>query len=93
MGWDGEAGGSSSVASAQGHNAYGRHSATPLLTARHPGGARVLVSLVVLTADPSVYGDPDVLLRGTTASRTPGGGVRVVFPDGTAEDVQAGACG
>jgi hypothetical protein len=88
LGWQDEgASCRTSVASARGHNAYGHHSATPLLTARHPGGTRILASLVVLTADPSVYGDLDALRTGTKAIATPGGSVRVVFPDGTTEEV------
>ncbi|MFE8961490.1 T-complex 10 C-terminal domain-containing protein [Streptomyces iakyrus] len=45
------------VAHAVGANAYGHHSATPYLTLpAHPGGTHVLVTLVVLSADPEVNG-------------------------------------
>ncbi|MCL2550940.1 MAG: DUF2264 domain-containing protein [Actinomycetia bacterium] len=89
LGWDGDGGDCrSSVASARGHNAYGHHSATPVLTARHRGGTRILASLVVLSADPSVYGDAQALRTGTSATVTAEGSVRIVFPDGTAEQVR-----
>ncbi|MFD5839022.1 DUF2264 domain-containing protein [Streptomyces collinus] len=46
------------VAHAAGANAYGHHSATPYLTLpAHPGGTHLLVTLVVLSADPEVNGD------------------------------------
>ncbi|AMW15185.1 hypothetical protein A4E84_04735 [Streptomyces qaidamensis] len=46
------------VAQAAGANAYGHHSATPHLTLpAHPGGTHLLVTLVVLSADPKVNGD------------------------------------
>ncbi|MCQ9177983.1 DUF2264 domain-containing protein [Streptomyces sp. IBSBF 2953] len=88
LGWNAEAPCQSSVASAHGSNAYGHHSATPLLTARHPGGAQLLATLVVLTADPSVHGYPDALRSGTTATVTAKGDVQVLFPDGTAEEIR-----
>ncbi|UWE11144.1 DUF2264 domain-containing protein [Actinacidiphila bryophytorum] len=94
LGWgDAEDGAAcrTSVAPARGHNAYGHHSATPLLTARHRGGTRLLASLVVLTADPSVAQDLGTLRTGTSATLTPEGTVRVVFPDGTAEEVRVAA--
>jgi hypothetical protein len=81
----------SSVASARGHNAYGHHSATPLLTARHPGGTRVLATLVVLTSDPSLHGDMTALRTGTTARLEPDGSVQVVFPDKTSEKIRVTA--
>ncbi|MFE9115668.1 DUF2264 domain-containing protein [Streptomyces collinus] len=49
------------VAHAAGANAYGHHSATPYLTLpAHPGGTHLLVTLVVLSADPEVNGDLNV---------------------------------
>ncbi len=45
------------VAHAAGANACGHHSATPYLTLpAHPGGTHLLVTLVVLSADPEVNG-------------------------------------
>jgi hypothetical protein len=94
LGWEeGEDGAAcrTSVASARGHNEYGHHSGTPLLTARHRGGTRLLASLVVLTADPSVAQDLGTLRTGTSATLTPEGTVRVVFPDGTTDEVRVTA--
>ncbi|MEU6553372.1 DUF2264 domain-containing protein [Streptomyces sp. NPDC046915] len=70
-----------------GHNAYGRYSATPLLTAEHPGGTLLLATLVVLTADPSVSSDPEALRDGTRAHEMPDGTAQVHFPDGTVHTV------
>ncbi|MFE8993548.1 DUF2264 domain-containing protein [Streptomyces collinus] len=54
-GWQGAR---AAVAHAAGANAYGHHSATPYLTLpAHPGGTHLLVTLVVLSADPEVNGD------------------------------------
>ncbi|MCX3292507.1 DUF2264 domain-containing protein [Streptomyces sp. NEAU-H22] len=76
------------VVHARGHNAYGDHSATPVLTLPpHPGGTRLLVTLVVLTADPSLYGDSRALRTGTRARQVPDGSVEIRFPDGTVEQV------
>ncbi|WP_123978835.1 hypothetical protein [Streptomyces sp. Ag109_O5-1] len=68
---------------ARGHNAFGEHSATPLVTVPHPGGTLLLATLVVLTADPAVHGDPYALRTGTRATPTAGGGAEICFPDGT----------
>jgi hypothetical protein len=76
------------VAHARGHNACGEHSATPLLTlARHPGGTRLLVTLVVLTAGPEIHGDLRAACAGARARLLPDGSVRVRFPDGTVDRV------
>ncbi|MFD7770448.1 DUF2264 domain-containing protein [Streptomyces sp. NPDC059787] len=76
-----------SVVHAVGHNAYGRHSATPVLTLpAHPGGALVLATLVVLTADPAVPWDQHVLrAAGVRAVLSSEGSVRICFPDGAVE--------
>ncbi|MEV0221775.1 DUF2264 domain-containing protein [Streptomyces sp. NPDC050704] len=77
------------VTHAHGHNAYGDHSATPLLTLdRYPGGTRLLVTLVVLTADPDVYGDLHTLRTDAWATPTPDGAVEIRFPDGLVERVR-----
>ncbi|MFF8971919.1 DUF2264 domain-containing protein [Streptomyces sp. NPDC014995] len=75
------------VEHAREHNAYGDHSATPVLTARHPGGTLLLATLTVLTADPSVHRDRQALLTGTRATVTADGHVEIVFPDGTTDRV------
>ncbi|MFE2068434.1 DUF2264 domain-containing protein [Streptomyces sp. NPDC059467] len=79
----GPADSTSAVDRAQGRNAFGEHSATPLVTVPHPGGTLLLATLVVLTADPAVHGDPYALRTGTRATPTAGGGVEICFPDGT----------
>jgi hypothetical protein len=80
----------STVAHTRGHNAYGHYSATPLLTSPHPGGTRLLATLVVLTADPSVYSDPHALRTGAHAAVTAEGTVEIRFPDGMSEQVPLG---
>ncbi|GAA2111296.1 DUF2264 domain-containing protein [Streptomyces synnematoformans] len=78
------------VVHARGHNAYGEHSATPVLTLPpHPGGTRLLVTLVVLTADPRLCRDTRALRTGTRARQAPDGTVEIRFPDGTVEQVRA----
>ncbi|MFF3847749.1 DUF2264 domain-containing protein [Streptomyces sp. NPDC002328] len=77
------------VAHARDHNAYGLHSATPLLTSPHPGGTHLLATLVVLTADPAVHGNLHALRAGTRAVLTPEGAVEITFPDGTTGRVPA----
>lgn len=86
LGWD-EA--DAAVARTRGHNAYGDHSAVPVLTASHPGGTRLLVTLVVLTADPLVSGDTHALRTGAQTRLTGDGDLEVRFPDGTTERVAA----
>lgn len=81
FGWDD---GTAEVARARGHNAYGDHSAVPVLTAPHPGGARLLATLVVLTADPLVAAD---VRTGAGAVLVSDGTLEVRFPDGTPETV------
>ncbi|MHA5047762.1 DUF2264 domain-containing protein [Streptomyces sp. SD15] len=77
-GWDGARPGA--VAHARDANAYGEHSATPhLLLPVHPGGVHLLVTLVVLGADPEI--------AGAGARVTAEGGVVVRFPDGTEQEV------
>ncbi|MFK4265746.1 DUF2264 domain-containing protein [Streptomyces milbemycinicus] len=93
LGWESEDGPPrGTVARARDHNAYGRHSATPLLTLdRHPGGTWLLVTLVLLTADPAVYRDIDAVRSGARAGVTPDGSVEIRFPDGVVERVRADA--
>ncbi|WP_244204432.1 T-complex 10 C-terminal domain-containing protein, partial [Streptomyces africanus] len=72
------------VVAAVGSNAYGHHSATPFLTLRsHPGGTRLMVTLVVLTADPVVNASAE----GAGARVEADGSVEIRFPDGTREFV------
>ncbi|MEV0635517.1 DUF2264 domain-containing protein [Streptomyces sp. NPDC050619] len=73
------------VAKALDTNAVGHHSATPYLELGD--GVPLLVTLVVLSADPAVYGDPHTLRTGTTASADADGTVTIRFPDGTLERV------
>ncbi|MFI0732957.1 DUF2264 domain-containing protein [Streptomyces sp. NPDC021225] len=89
LGWaDGPEPPSGEVARARGHNAYGHHSATPLLTLdRHPGATRLLVTLVVLTADPAVCRDLHAARSRARAQLMPDGTVEVRFPDGVVERV------
>ncbi|CAM5368433.1 hypothetical protein SPURM210S_08447 [Streptomyces purpurascens] len=69
---------------AVGSNAYGHHSATPLLTLpSHPGGTHLLVTLVVLSADPAVH----ALVEGARVRAGADGAVEIRFPDGTRESV------
>ncbi|MGX1564869.1 DUF2264 domain-containing protein [Streptomyces sp. NPDC055506] len=78
-GWSDDTG---TVVAAEGRNAYGHHSATPRLTLpSHPGGTRLLVTLVVLAIDPRV---PVIGARAWAAA---GGSVEIRFPDGTRESV------
>ncbi|TPQ16750.1 DUF2264 domain-containing protein [Streptomyces sporangiiformans] len=80
------------VVHARDRNAYGRYSTTPVLTLpQHVGGTRLLVTLVVLTADPAVYRDLDALRSGTRARVAADGSVRIRFPDGALEQVAAQA--
>ncbi|NGO15662.1 hypothetical protein G5C60_50860, partial [Streptomyces sp. HC44] len=80
------------VAHATGANAYGEYSATPYLRLpAHPGRAQLLVTLVVLSADPERPCDPQALRAEANARVTPGGGVLIRFPDGAEEEVPAAA--
>ncbi|WP_329055291.1 DUF2264 domain-containing protein [Streptomyces violaceus] len=80
-GWSDDEG---TVVAAVGANAYGHHSATPLLTLpSHPGGTHLLVTLVVLSADPEVH----AVVEGTRVRAGADGGVEIRFPDGTRESV------
>ncbi|GAA3836632.1 DUF2264 domain-containing protein [Streptomyces phyllanthi] len=82
-GWDTEAEGT--VSQAQEANAYGTYSATPsLLLPVHPGGVHVLVTLVVLGADPEGA-------RRASARVTAEGAVLIRFPDGAEEEVPQAA--
>ncbi|MFE5243246.1 MULTISPECIES: DUF2264 domain-containing protein [unclassified Streptomyces] len=64
-------------------NAVGRHSATPLLRLpHHPGGTRLLATLVVLTSDPRIRDDLPRPGRLAHASPAPDGTIGIVFPDG-----------
>jgi hypothetical protein len=76
------------VAHAVGTNACGHHSATPYLTLpAHSGGTRLLVTLVVLSADPETNGDPYALRSGPRVRVAATGEVEIRFPDGTRERV------
>jgi hypothetical protein len=84
VGLHGWSDGEGTVVAAAGSNAYGRHSATPLLTLpSHPGGTRLLVTLVVLSADPVVH----ALVERTRVQAGVDGTVEIRFPDGTRESV------
>ncbi|GAA4812638.1 DUF2264 domain-containing protein [Streptomyces ziwulingensis] len=86
-GWTGPSGHRGDVVRAEGHNAYGHHSATPVLLAHHPGGERLLATLVILTADPELCTDLPSL-RGEAGVRTgDDGAVEIRFPDGATERV------
>ncbi|MBV7695158.1 DUF2264 domain-containing protein [Streptomyces sp. TRM70350] len=71
------------VAHAVGTNAVGHHSATPCL--QRDAGARLLVTLVVLSADPDL--DPVTVTSGTRATVDADGTVEIRFPDGTRERI------
>ncbi|MFI5552424.1 DUF2264 domain-containing protein [Streptomyces sp. NPDC051738] len=78
-GWGGTEG---TVVHAVGTNAVGRHSATPVLELAELAEATgLLVTLVVLTADPAVP------LTGASATVADDGTVDIRFPDGTLERV------
>lgn len=73
--------GPGTVARAVGTNAYGHHSATPVLEG--PGGSGpVLVTLVMLS------GDPHTPHTGASATLDSDGQVDIRFPDGTREQVR-----
>jgi hypothetical protein len=74
------------VAHAVGTNACGHHSATPYLTLpAHPGGTHLLVTLVVLSADPETNGGPYARRSGPRVRVAATGEVEIRFPDGTRE--------
>lgn len=73
-GWSGPG----AVVRARDANAYGRHSATPVLEGN---AAPLLVTLVILS------GDPHVSYTGASAAVDIDGTVDVRFPDGTREHV------
>jgi hypothetical protein len=80
-GWSDDEG---TVVAAAGGNAYGHHSATPILTLpSHPGGTRLMVTLVVLSADPVVHASAE----GARVRVTADGSVEIRFPDGRRESV------
>ncbi|MFG2806407.1 T-complex 10 C-terminal domain-containing protein [Streptomyces massasporeus] len=84
-GWQGAV---AAVAHAVGTNACGHHSATPYLTLpAHPGGTHLLVTLVVLSADPDMNDDPHARGSGTRVRVAVAGEVEIRFPDGTRERV------
>ncbi|MEE1765722.1 DUF2264 domain-containing protein [Streptomyces sp. SP18BB07] len=78
--------GTGTVVGAAGTNAYGHHSATPVLEGRTAPGGResLLVTLVLLS------GDPDTPHTGASASVGADGDVDIRFPDGTRESVTRG---
>ncbi|MFD6276333.1 DUF2264 domain-containing protein [Streptomyces sp. NPDC060209] len=79
------------VEQASDRNAVGYFSATPLLRLpHHPGGTRLLATLVVLTSDPQVHKDVPGLRRLARVSPTAHGMIEVRFPDGTSICVQGG---
>ncbi|MEU0568788.1 DUF2264 domain-containing protein, partial [Nonomuraea sp. NPDC005983] len=68
----------SGVATAEGANAYGRHSATPYVLAdAHPGGTAVYVSVVQLTGTGEEPPAPDVRVEGDQVALTLPGGDQV----------------
>jgi hypothetical protein len=80
------------VAQARGVNAYGMYSATPCLRLpAHPGRSHLLVTLVVLSADPARPCDPEALRTRAGAWVTPEGAVVIRFPDGLKEEVPGAA--
>lgn len=80
------------VAQVRGANACGEYSATPCLRLTgHPGRPHLLVTLVVLSADPARPCDPETLRARAGTRVTAAGAVVVRFPDGTEEEVLAGA--
>ncbi|WP_051744447.1 DUF2264 domain-containing protein [Streptomyces yerevanensis] len=88
-GWEAAEG---AVAHARGANAYGEYSATPCLRLPvHPGRSHLLVSLVVLSADPERPCEPRELRAQAEARVTPEGRVLIRFPDGTQEEVPQAA--
>ncbi|WP_414497850.1 T-complex 10 C-terminal domain-containing protein [Streptomyces sp. CRN 30] len=88
LGWTAPgADGRGDVVRARGPNAYGHHSATPVLLARHPGGTLLLATLLVLSADPSGCADIHALRSGTGVRTAEDGTVEIRFPDGTTERV------
>lgn len=90
LGWtDPAVGTRGDVVRAEDHNAYGHHSATPVLTARHPGGTLLLATLVVLSADPAVCADTGAPGSGAGVRAAEDGAVEVRFPDGAVERVAA----
>ncbi|MFH9619016.1 hypothetical protein [Streptomyces pratensis] len=92
LGWD-EDGQSpvGEVAQACDRNAVGYYSATPLLRlARHPGGTRLLATLVVLTSDPQVHEDVPGLRGHVRVFPASDGTIEVLFPDGTSACVPGG---
>lgn len=88
VGLHGWRGAGAAVAHATGTNACGHHSATPYLTLpAHPGGTHLLVTLVVLSADPDVNGDPHARGSGARVRVAVSGEVGIRFPEGTRERV------
>ncbi|MFI5794931.1 DUF2264 domain-containing protein [Streptomyces sp. NPDC051677] len=85
LGWDDA---TAEVARARGHNAYGEHSAVPVLTTPHPGGTLLLATLVVLTADPLLSADTRPGARAVPVSD---GVLEIRFPDGATETVTPAA--
>ncbi|MGW2115170.1 DUF2264 domain-containing protein [Streptomyces zhihengii] len=91
LGWDGlPAPVVARAERAEGHNAFGHHSATPVVSAPFPAGTRLLATLVVLTADPAVGGDVHALRSGARVHELGDGSVDVRFPDGTTRQVDLG---
>ncbi|MEV8545557.1 DUF2264 domain-containing protein [Streptomyces sp. NPDC051572] len=92
LGWDGRAAQlDGSVVEAEGLNAFGRHSATPVLTLpHHPGGTLFLATLVVLTGDSRLQDDARALYLGAEVRITTSGDIEIRFPDGRQEQIAAG---
>ncbi|MFJ8955089.1 DUF2264 domain-containing protein [Streptomyces sp. NPDC102381] len=70
----------------EGLNAFGRHSAVPLLTTS-VAGVRMLVTLVVLTRDPTIRDDPQALHHGARAEIGEDQELVLTFPDGAQRHV------
>ncbi|MFJ4623855.1 DUF2264 domain-containing protein [Streptomyces sp. NPDC088812] len=80
------------VVQAVGNNAFGKHSALPVLHhPHHLGTPLFLATLVVLTADPRLRDDREALLGGARVAAAADGMTDVWFPDGHHERVDVRA--
>ncbi|MET9105399.1 DUF2264 domain-containing protein [Streptomyces zhihengii] len=88
LGWDSEGHhAEAGVVRGQDLNAYGYHSALPLLSTPAGQGERVLVTLVVLTRDPAIRHDAQALHLRARAEITQHQEVVLTFPDGTSRQL------
>ncbi|MYW70424.1 DUF2264 domain-containing protein [Streptomyces sp. SID8379] len=89
LGWEStEHLGAARVVRDEGLNAFGQHSAVPLLTTSAVG-VRMLVTLVVLTRDPNIRHDAQALHHGARAEIGKGQELVLTFPDGARRHVSA----